>query len=542
MKYTDILTRILKPAIFFIAVFVLLQLSIPYQLFFREQCTLFICTPSHICNYLNQPAPLARLCADALCQLFYFRMGGALAIAAVATLAAGLWKIALRRNARLLWLMLPVGVSAVSLTDAQQPEAALTGMALASVACLALERACNMRHTWAAAGISLAVGALSAWAVGSSTLLAIAALAGAQYAGRQKWTVIGTATASGCAALLALRHIYTVPIAEVLYEPSMPAYLVATAAAFAAATALSRLNSGCAVGATVASATIIAGINISPSVERAIGLSVEYHFGNHSRVENILASIDADNRIKSYYQNLESARRGTLSDDLLTRYQPGTDALFILPSPNTPWEMMFMGAEAPIATGLYSLAQHSAMLANTFSPKRQASRAIQLLADINEAASDTMAAARYQRMLHHTPISYRSRHLRKAQCAADTILHLHDVEAMLRHAIAADTTNYIAIDYLLCHNLLRKDLRAFYQNIQTFKPQRIGRCYQEALLTCLAAAGADAAAAVQFGIEPSIAEAFARYNNAYLSVDKETLKRDFRNTYWYYYHFINPQQ
>ena len=105
----------------------------------------------------------------------------------------------------------------------------------------------------------------------------------------------------------------------------------------------------------------------------------------------------------------------------------------------------------------------------------------------------------------------------------------------------------MTLDYILCGLLLNKDLNKFCQLFTHFYPKngsrKIPKAYEEAILTAVAAGNQDFSG---YTISPDRRKAFADYNALLRHAGKnrkgaaETMK-DFKDTWWYYCHFIEPK-
>jgi hypothetical protein len=297
-------------------------------------------------------------------------------------------------------------------------------------------------------------------------------------------------------------------------------------------------------------------------LERILRLDNEYYFGNMPKVIRLAQQskdIDAET---SYFFNLAQARQGTLADSLLNITQPLDQGLFIRTTPDMAMIDLYIEGELFYAWGDMTLAEHSTILANVFSPDNRNARMVKRLAEINLVNNDTTAAMKYLRILDKTLVYHRWAQQRmpgqqtkevKAEIAEkqkyilhnDTIREPGDSRLILSSLLDANPRNTTARDYLLCSDLLRKDLGNFFADYNKYCLQRQQPChnrlYQEALMICLAAQKATAATAAAYQLSPTIAKEFSDYTDTYTQSkgDKSVLNGRFGRTYWYYFHFAS---
>jgi len=114
---------------------------------------------------------------------------------------------------------------------------------------------------------------------------------------------------------------------------------------------------------------------------------------------------------------------------------------------------------------------------------------------------------------------------------------MDQVPLILRLLLNANPGNRMALDYLLCYDLLTKDLDAF---VGDYVPAlTASRLYEEAMLIVLAAKGGmNEENLVRYHIAAETLERFNRFVTVYRRDGGSGRNLgEFRNTYWYYYYY-----
>ena len=288
--------------------------------------------------------------------------------------------------------------------------------------------------------------------------------------------------------------------------------------------------------------------------EWAMGLAVEATLENWEAV-SALAAKDRQTEIGTYYYNLSNAVKGQLPDKLMDYYQPFERGLFLpVGSTSTPFQIACAG-DVWFELGYMPLAERDAMLGMIFSPSHSGPRYLRRMAETNLVTGDYEAASKYLRILRNTPRNrkwalqrfpenwspaYQLRIAEKRNLLPqfDLIHGMDQAPVILRILLSSNHTNTMALDYLLCYDLLTKDLDAF---VADFNPvYTSSRLYEEAMLIFLAAKG---------GMSQEnydhfhISEAALRDFNRFVTIYKQdggkalNLTKDFGKTYWYYFYF-----
>lgn len=288
--------------------------------------------------------------------------------------------------------------------------------------------------------------------------------------------------------------------------------------------------------------------------EAIMGMAVEAWRENWPAV-SALAAEDLHNEIGTYYYNLANAMQGKLADKLLDYYQPFERGLFLpVGEKSTPFKIACAG-DVWWALGYMPLAERDAMLGLLFSPAHTGSRYLRRLAETNLVTGDYQAASKYLRMLLNSPRDrkwarerlpeawspeYRE-HMeakRALMPSLDLVHGMDQTQLILRILLNSNASNKMALDYLLCYDLLTKDLDAF---LADFAPSLTrSRLYEEAMLIVLAAKGGmDEENFEHYHISQATLDRFNRFVTIYKRDNGrlENLTADFGKTYWYYFYF-----
>jgi len=284
------------------------------------------------------------------------------------------------------------------------------------------------------------------------------------------------------------------------------------------------------------------------TLEHQLALDVEASYGHWDKVEE-LTQENLPYNIDIYYHNLAKAMKNQLPQGLLERYQNGADGLFMPVNENGNFFLFAAAGEAWWAVGDMTMAEHATMLGMIFSPRHTSSRCLRRLAEINLAKGDRRAAMKYLRMLQQS-IPHRAwaeariaekvkpMHQMEVQSTADTLRLSTQNQRSLRNLLESHPNNLRAHHYLLCLDLLLKDMLSFAEDIDHYGAVSGARIYEEAMLIVMAS-------------RPEMRDKWHNYVNdatfndfqAYNALfeqsggNKQTMRARFGQTYWYFMHF-----
>ncbi len=273
--------------------------------------------------------------------------------------------------------------------------------------------------------------------------------------------------------------------------------------------------------------------------------------GRWDRVEKMGLRNPHESLVTAYYYNLSQARAGKLPDGLLKAYQPTWHGLFIPVREGVECFRLMASTEALYLAGDYAQAQHSAMLGMTFSPRQRSAAMVKALSDIAFANGDYDTARRYLKMLEKTAcykrwaqdglrlLAEESSRLRIRNDCRDILVQHNDYRTSLANIAATSSDGKIAADYLLCLDLLDKNLENFRKDYDTlykekYKFAAVPMLYQQALLMTFDPDTSPARQLTEYGIERAALDGIAEFLKG-----NENL---FRTSYWFYYKYAQPGQ
>lgn len=292
-------------------------------------------------------------------------------------------------------------------------------------------------------------------------------------------------------------------------------------------------------------------------LEHLLALDSETYFGRRDKVGKLLAEEEYRSTFTSYYNNLLNAQQGQLPEKLMDYHRPTLQGLFPPVAPGSSYLMIYAANEVWFALGDMTMAEHAAILGMIFSPRHTGARAIKRLAEINLVNGDDAAAMKYLRLLQKT-MCYRDwaerripgkqtpevqqwlKWKRELLPTTDTLRSSDNVPLSLRHLLRSNPNNKLALDYLLCFDLLNKDVEAFVRDCQEFVVKGIPpRPYAEALLIYLAGTKAPFEEVEKWNIPRQVLDEFNEYTRLYEANGGKSapLKADYGKTYWFYFHF-----
>lgn len=499
------------------------QFCYPCHFFYQEQNQIFLLASDYLATYFSKPAWLACLAGDFLTQFYYYIYAGAVILTGVLLVTGDLVRRAMQRAG------LGRGAAYVAAMGVMTLEALFClseSHRLSSVLCVGGASLLWLLTPRGGKGFggrllgmaAVAVGTLLAhWCFGYGVwLYAALAMAGAWRRGR-----IGELARTAAATLTVIA----------LLALTKPVYLLN----------LDRLYAYPGVGRLAQPAF---------ALERLLAVDNAYYWGHDQRVMAMVEQMPADKRTlqMTFYYNLASARSGLLAQNLL-KVQPTDLGIFKRIGPDTPTLEIFRINEVYYLLGDMTFAERAAMMTNVFSPDNRNVRMMKRLAEANLVNGDMPAAMKYLRLLSNT-LAYRQwaedrmpgrqtkavreELARKRQFinTRDTLRLTDNAHVMMNELVESNPANEVAINYMLCSDLILNDLRTFWDDYRRFclgkgRP-RNETIYQEALLICLAAQQIPQQEWSRYITRPDVLRRFMDYNG-------QRGSSAFSDTYWYYY-------
>ena len=197
--------------------------------------------------------------------------------------------------------------------------------------------------------------------------------------------------------------------------------------------------------------------------------------------------------VRRFIYNLVQAQRGKRPDVLLAYYPNYLGTFTSMIGTNIPMLMFMNLHEFYYAIGDIARAERGAMMSCVSVPGNRNAYTIKRLSECALVRNDQKAAEKFLGLLRQT-IPYREwaenaqndeRYRQKAQFInlQDTISPSEDSYNIMMQLLRSNPENEVALDYMLCSQLLKKDLDNFKRDYDEFCTERprIRKLYQEAL-------------------------------------------------------------
>ncbi len=497
------------------------QLAYQYHFFYQEQNQLFLLSAEYVRSYFNKPAWAACLTGDFLTQFYYYLYLGPAILTAALLTVGDLTRRAMQRAGA--WSHLAFATATVLMT-AEAIMCFRVEYRLQSVVALAGGMAAYLvssllhRTRWWAAFITIAAGSILTWWAFGYGLWAY-------------WAMLAVEMA--CAAL------------KKNFSKRMAAYPVAMLAALAAI--LPATKHYCMTAGKALAYPGMGKLGAPDFVlEKDLAVDNEYHFGNYHKVEQIVESSSFTTEQMLFFYNLVQAQKGELPDKLLN-HVPNQLGTFYAIGPNTPRLVINNMNELYWALGDMTFTERAAMMCNVFAGQNRNVRMIKRLAECNLVSGDTLAANKYLRLLSQT-LAYSGwakrmaggdpkamRYIidkRQNTNNADTIRISDNLHMVMMELLDSNPGNTTALDYILCSDLLLKDITNFKRDYDRYcydkGRERTKPIYQQALMIYLAGTNASEEEWTKYIHDNNQMKRFAQYN-------KQRGNPQFKDTYWYYF-------
>lgn len=507
-----------------VACFLFYRFAYSYHLLHREQMLLFIYTREQLLEYWIRPASLAFWAGDFLTQFLCFRTLGAILVLMLLALMAILVYIACRKWTSRCWALvvsiLLFFCEAAKLCNLHYP---LAGT-VAIIGSLGLFLVADRRkRLWAFIGCALFCVFLCYYLFGNGVLILAALLLFSNCKSKKRMLL--------ACLISALAFILPVWGARWYLMPDRQVY---------------RTPINCWYGIP------------DFEEERLLGLDAEYGLENWDRFNRLVAECVPSHTV-AVFHHLAGAAQSRLPESLMDHHQGAALGLFMPVDEKSTYFSTQLAGEVWFRLGDMTLAEHAFLLGMIFSPRNKNVRMVKRLAEINMINGDTEAARRYLRMLSKTLFyeSWADERLPGKESEAvgrwletkrtdlprrDTLrLSSTDVVKSLHLLLEANPENRTARDYLLCFDLLMKDLSTFSKDYKAYHTGQPNRLYAEALMICLYREKATGEEVRATGMSPDVVREFNEYNRLYECTrgDGTVLSERFGKTYWYYYQFVN---
>ena len=523
---------LLVVAAFAVVCFCFFQLLYPYHFFFKGQNQLFLMSWQYVATMFAKPAWAACTAGEFLTQLYYYNAAGAVILTASLTL--------------LLWLSYKA-LSSLKLKKLDK------GFSMILAAGIALrEASCHLFYTYTLSSTIALIGGLLSflalhklmklkWPYALAAILPGAVLCYWMF-GYGVWVFlllsavivwkVAVPVALGFACLLpAVRGYYNLTYTDLCQYPGIEKM---HAPDFNKETDLHMIHSyqtgdwddviKTAKADPVLNSLTLGGKPMSLNMEQSVSST-----------------------IRRFIYNLVQAQSGTLPDALLDYYPNYLGTFTSMIGTNIP-PLMFMNLnEFYYAIGDISRAERGAFMACVSVPSNRNAYTIKRLAECALIKNDKKAADKYLGLLRQT-IPYREwaenaandeRYKLKARFInlQDTVSPSEDSHPILTQLVKSNPQNEVALDYLLCSDLQKKDIDGFKHDYDTFctNRPRIKKLYQEALCIWLMKQQASEEEWQKYIKDPQTRNRLKDYM-------AESRSPRFADTYWFYFDVFNLEK
>lgn len=410
------------------ALFWIFQTEMPYHFYFKEQNQLFLNSAEYVLRYFNEEGGLSLLMGDFLTQFYYYAYAGSL-ILALSLLLLGVFCY------KALLLVLPVFKKACS----KGVWAKALALAIALLF-MVYEAMCSMAWDYPLSKVLSPVIALC-------LLVALFSVA--------KWLLHKPLFASnlrlkwGLLAVAGLLWIFGVSVfcCPFVGKPQL----------------------------------------VDRQLEAYFSADTEYYFGHTQRVIQIVENAEARNEAMEVLRTMAYARQGRLTDTM-DPLSPPNLGTFITITDQSPVLTIHLMKDFYWLLGDMTYTERAAMLSLVFSPNSRNVRCIKRLAEVNLVTGDTLAAMKFLRLLEqtipyrqwaldHTPgrmtLTVKSELEQKAkfQPEEDDIRLGDNCRDILLGLLQRNRQNTVALDYLLCSDMLSGKKELFVADYQQFGPR-----------------------------------------------------------------------
>jgi len=271
--------------------------------------------------------------------------------------------------------------------------------------------------------------------------------------------------------------------------------------------------------------------------ELAISIDVAASEGDWDRVIELTTDCWGED-FKAYYRNLAFAYKGHLADSLMHHYAPFENALFYPIQDKSSSFTTTAAGEVWWYLGDLTMAEHATIIGMIGSPGHKQARHLKRLYQINMASGNEKAAAKYRRILETDGEEIPTGIIPMPTCHhADSLRLGVQYDVMLRSILDQNPRNKAALEYLLCLDLLLKDMVSFRQDIIRYGLPNNSVLFQEGILIVMMNHPELREKWSKYVTEFTYSR-FVRFTQIMQSPSTKSQLRYFRETYWYYYQFI----
>ena len=561
MKNSHIRTYL--SGIFFLAVATFFWAAYPHHLHCQEQFQLFEWTKGYFCSVASVPGGFADWLGKFFTQFFLVSALGAVITAALLTAMQILCARAAgaRSNVSYALSFIPAIIALIFLLD----EKALLGGIVAIILCLLAGLAVRKAGAaWLRAILAIAGAPIMYFLCGPLAVVFIfAACKGSRF-----FVWIGSAALLAACPFLLEGTLHTTlrsllqGVHYYRYPDSFPAMLWAAAIAAAAYTALGHLlkpEDTFRRGLAAALAVFICGGTVTAicaDFEQETLFAYDYltRTGQWKKILELDRKKPADKPFSVCCVNLALAKTGSLGDHIFEHIQGGPSGLFpkFAKSALTP----LPASEVFWQIGMVNACQYYTFEANeAIADFQKSGRCYKRLAQTNIVNYDYDVARKYLHALEHT-LFYRGwarktlamlkdetsidsdpdyslrRSLRSH--GKDEIYNEERIDVLLGYMVDENPSNTLAMDYLLCYELLDKNLNNFWYYLQNYKGGHLPRYYQEGVMMMWIDNGMSLQSLPDYISDSNVKRFQTFIRDAQSGKDEAQLKKKYGNTFWFH--------
>lgn len=512
---------------FAVICFCFFQMAYPYHFYFKGQNQLFLMSWSYVGTLFAKPAWAACLAGEFLTQFYYYDVAGATILTASLTLLFWLAYQALDSLKLNRWVVLSVAL-AIAVREASchlfygytlSSTFALVGGLLMF---LMLRRLMSLRWQWAL--MALLTGTLLCYWLFGYGVWAFLLLSAVVV-----WRVTVPMAVAFVCLLPFMRSHYNLTTSDLCQYPGVESLHVPD---FNKETDLHMMHSYETgdwddVVATAAADPVLNVFRVDANSSMRLSQDAQ-----------------VSSTVRRFIYNLVRAQRGSLPDVLLEFYPNYLGTFTSMIGTNIPMLIFMNLHEFYFAIGDISRAERGAFMSSVSVPSNRNAYCIKRLAECALVRNDQQAAEKFLGLLRQT-IPYREwaesvrndgRYLQKAQYInlQDTISPSEDSYNILSQLLRSNPENEVALDYMLCSQLLKKEIDKFKRDYDQYCSERprIKKLYQEALCIWLMKNNASQEEWQKYIKDEQVKSRLKEYM-------AEKASPRFADTYWFYFDVFN---
>ena len=236
-------------------------------------------------------------------------------------------------------------------------------------------------------------------------------------------------------------------------------------------------------------------------MEFSYAIATEYYFNHFDKVEQLALQQDTMSAQSGIYYNMIQAQKGILPDKIKNQAIPELGTLIHIDE-NSPFEAICLMNDFYYLIGDMAMAERAAIMAQVFSPRNRNIKMIKRLCEISLVTNDTAIAMKYVGILEKTLLykSWAKKHNpysldkkvekeiseKRKFCNKSNAIRINDnCREILIQLLESNPDNFIALDYLLCTDLILRQKQTFRADYYKFCIQtnrkRLNNLYIEAL-------------------------------------------------------------